>query len=74
MIIFKPHCRVYLVTLNNCTTLTITEYINADSSIIKPIIIIKGALLLKYYFTNLPNSYLIIYSGSGYTNNKLNFK
>ena len=60
--------------LDNYIILIITKYINADSSIIKPIVIIKGAILLKRYFTNLSNSYLIIYSSSSYINNKLSFK
>ena len=32
-----------------------TKYINVEGSTISPIVIIKGAILFKCYFTDLPN-------------------
>ena len=55
MVTFKPYRRVYLPILDNRITLIITKYINVECSAILPIVIIKGAILLKRYFTNLPN-------------------
>ena len=55
MVIFKPYRRVYLPILDNYTMLIITKCINVEGSAISPIVIIKGAVLLKRYFTNLPN-------------------
>ena len=74
MVIFKPHRHVYLPILDNRITLIITKYINIEGSAILPIVIIKGAVLLKRYFTNLPNQYLVTRSSSSYTNNKLSLK
>ena len=54
--------------------LIMTEYINAEGSAILPMVIIKGAALLKRYFTNLPDQYLVARSSSGYTNNELSLK
>ncbi|OCK87141.1 uncharacterized protein K441DRAFT_595421, partial [Cenococcum geophilum 1.58] len=65
---------VYLPILDNRTTLIITKCVNIEGSAILPIVIIKGAVLLKRYFINLPNQYLVICSSSGYTNNKLSLK
>ncbi|EMD67607.1 hypothetical protein COCSADRAFT_83571, partial [Bipolaris sorokiniana ND90Pr] len=57
-----------LPTPNNRTLLTITKCVNTAGYAILLIIIIKGDALLKRYFTNLPNNYLIAYSDSSYTN------
>ncbi|KAF2681816.1 hypothetical protein K458DRAFT_309175, partial [Lentithecium fluviatile CBS 122367] len=67
-------CRVYLLTPNNYTTIIITKCVNTKGYAITLIIIIKGVTLLKRYFTNLPNNYLVAYSTSSYTNNKLSLK
>jgi hypothetical protein len=74
VVTFEPRQRVYLPTLDNRTTLIITKCINTEGSAISPMVIIKGAALLKRYFTNLPNQYLVVRSSSGYTNNKLSLK
>jgi hypothetical protein len=74
VVTFKPRRRVYLPTLDNRTTLIITECVNAEGSAILPMVIIKGAALLKRYFTDLPDQYLVARSSSGYTNNKLSLK
>jgi hypothetical protein len=55
VVTFEPRQRVYLPTPDNRTTLIITECVNAEGSVISPMVIIKGAVLLKRYFTNLPN-------------------
>ncbi|EUC26613.1 hypothetical protein COCCADRAFT_113862, partial [Bipolaris zeicola 26-R-13] len=60
---------VYLLTTNNYILLTITECFNAAGHAILLIIIIKGDALLKRYFTNLLDNYLIAYSYSSYINN-----
>ena len=65
---------MYLPTPNNYISLIIIECVNAKSSAITPIIIIKGISLLKCYFIDLPNNYLIIYSISSYINNELSLK
>ena len=74
MVTFKPCRRVYLPTLDDRTTLIITECVNAKGSTILPIVIIKGAALLKRYFTDLPDQYLVTRSSSGYTNDELSLK
>ncbi|KAF2679298.1 hypothetical protein K458DRAFT_314582, partial [Lentithecium fluviatile CBS 122367] len=74
VITFKPYRCVYLLTSNNRIIIIITKCVNAKGYAITLIIIIKGVALLKQYFTNLPNNYLVAYSTSSYTNNKLSLK
>jgi len=74
VVTFEPRQRVYLPTPDDRITLTMTKCVNVEGSAISPIVIIKGAALLKRYFTNLPNQYLVARSSSGYTNNKLSLK
>ncbi|KAF5848652.1 hypothetical protein GGP41_009720 [Bipolaris sorokiniana] len=69
VITFEPRRRIYLLTPNNRTLLTVTECVNAAGYAILLIIIIEGDALLKRYFTNLPNNYLIAHSDSSYINN-----
>jgi hypothetical protein len=47
------------------------EYVNAEGSVIPPMVIIKGAALLERYFTDLLDHYLVARSSSGYTNDEL---
>jgi hypothetical protein len=52
VVTFEPRRRVYLPVR---TTLTMTEYVNAEGSAISPMVIIEGAVLLERYFTDLPD-------------------
>ena len=65
---------MYLPTPDDCMSLIITECVNTKGSAIAPMIIVKGMSLLKCYFIDLPNDYLVVYSISSYINNKLSLK
>ncbi len=71
MVTFEPRRRIYLPTPDDRTTLTITTCVNAEGSVIPPMVIIEGAALLERYFTDLPDQYLVARSNSGYTNDDL---
>jgi hypothetical protein len=66
---------VYLSDLDNRESLTAVETICADGSIIAPMLILKGEVLLEKYFDNdLDNDTLFATSSSGYSNEGLAMK
>ena len=66
---------VYLADPNNRESIIVVETIYSDSSIIPPILILKGNILLEKYFENdLKNNMLLATSPMGYANEYLAMK
>jgi hypothetical protein len=74
VITFEPRRRVYLPTPDDRTSLTITECVNSDGDVTAPMMIVEGISLLKRYFIDLPDYYLIAHSASNYTKDELNLE
>ncbi len=68
---FHPKRQHTLPNNTNHKHITLTETISAGGWSIPPVIIISGIILLKRYFQDLPDGYLVTVSDSGYTNDEI---
>jgi len=57
--------------LNSRELVTLVETIQLTSKVIPLMVIISGQNLIEDWFNNLPPSYLLAQSKTGYSNNKL---